>query len=226
MSKKSQHEAQIRYRNRHREKLNEKNRARYWANRDMSLERGRIWKENNKDRLIAYSREYEKTHKRQRKIKNKEYKARNRERFTQYTRDYRASHRDQDITTKRIYYENHAEKLRKYARDYRERNRQRFEDERRNALLIVGRGKIECVKCGCDNVVLSEINHINGGGKAERRVMSSQAIYRRIVDGRRTIKDLDLRCSICNLLHYLEIKYGKLPYEIKWIREKGTKKAD
>jgi hypothetical protein len=38
---------------------------------------------------------------------------------------------------------------------------------RRRALLIVGGGKIACVRCGCDRPELIEINHKNGGGRPE-----------------------------------------------------------
>lgn len=34
--------------------------------------------------------------------------------------------------------------------------------------------------------------------------------------GKRGIEDLELRCKVCNALHYLEMKYGKTGYKILW----------
>jgi hypothetical protein len=31
------------------------------------------------------------------------------------------------------------------------------------ALIIVGKGCIECTNCGCNNIRILEINHLNGG---------------------------------------------------------------
>lgn len=174
------------------------------------------WKTRNRERVLEYSRNYEATHKPQRKIKNKRYKTANAEAMAEYQRQYRKSNREKDVEMKRNYYVRNAEHLREYARNYRQRHSKRFELLRQHALVIVGRGSVRCIKCGCDDPTLIEINHINGGGKAERRLLSSQAIHTRIIDGRRSIDDLDLRCRVCNLLHYLEMKYGISNYDVTW----------
>jgi len=31
---------------------------------------------------------------------------------------------------------------------------------------------------------------------------------------KRDTKDLEVTCKVCNAKHYLELKYGKLPYQI------------
>ena len=62
------------------------------------------------------------------------------------------------------------------------------------------------------------INHKNGNGGKELKTKwkTSANFVRAIAMGHRQIDDLDVRCKPCNNLHYLELKYGKLPYEIKW----------
>lgn len=110
------------------------------------------------------------------------------------------------------YRKNHPETIRKYNRQVRAK-----------ALELVGKGIVAC-KCGCDKPELLEINHINGGGAKEMREQTvsrckhynNQMFYQDIVQGRRAIDDLELLCKPCNGIHYLELKYGPLPYEIKW----------
>lgn len=84
-------------------------------------------------------------------------------------------------------------------------------------LDIVGRGKIACVNCGCDVPNFLEINHINGGGSAAGETKGGNTkFYQAILKGKRSVDDLDIRCKPCNNLHYLELKYGPLPFKITW----------
>jgi hypothetical protein len=85
---------------------------------------------------------------------------------------------------------------------------------RKRLLELVGRGKINCIHCGCDRQELLEINHINGGGTRENAHPGK--FYHGVVLGRRGIEDLELRCNVCNALHYLEMKYGNTGYSIVW----------
>lgn len=74
-----------------------------------------------------------------------------------------------------------------------------------------------CENCGCDDLRLLEINHINGGGTQEReKGKASHKFAQDIYMGRRSVDDLNLLCKICNALHYLEMKFGKLPFEVKF----------
>ena len=74
-----------------------------------------------------------------------------------------------------------------------------------------------CVRCGCDDLRLLEINHKNGGGGKEyKQGKNAMAIYRDIAMLRRSTDDLELLCRVCNALHYLESKYGRLPMVVLW----------
>lgn len=72
------------------------------------------------------------------------------------------------------------------------------------AMLVIS-PEIRCVSCGCDVVGIIEINHKNGGGRAEF-LKGNDKFYRAIATGVRTIDDLELRCKVCNILHYVEMK--------------------
>lgn len=94
-------------------------------------------------------------------------------------------------------------------------------NNRNKALLMVGRGVIRCGNCGSDDRRLLQINHINGGGTKERwnnrrSERGSTTFVQEIVNRKRGINDLEIRCGVCNWLHFYELKYGALPYEIKW----------
>ena len=53
-----------------------------------------------------------------------------------------------------------------------------------------------CVGCGEADWRVLQVNHINGGGRAESR---SSNIYEKIYKGKRVLDDLDLRCANCNV---------------------------
>jgi predicted RNA-binding Zn-ribbon protein involved in translation (DUF1610 family) len=86
---------------------------------------------------------------------------------------------------------------------------------RKRAVLLVGRGDVHCVRCGCDRAELIEINHKNGGGAKEIKGQSSK-FYRAIALMRRPVDDLELLCKPCNSVHALELKYGALPFRVVW----------
>lgn len=85
------------------------------------------------------------------------------------------------------------------------------------ALTIIGNGTIKCCNCGCDDERFIEINHIHGGGTQQiKRSKDYNKYYRDIKFGRRSIRDLNLLCRVCNSLHYLQMKYGEIHMSIKW----------
>lgn len=93
-----------------------------------------------------------------------------------------------------------------------------YRRQRRRALLLVGRGVLVCVRCGCDRPELLEINHKNGGG---RKDLVGKWFHRALVRLERNTDDLELLCRPCNAIHYLEMKYGPLPLRVVW---KGASK--
>lgn len=86
---------------------------------------------------------------------------------------------------------------------------------RKTALLLIGRGVVECIRCHCDRPELLEINHKNGGGQRDLRGRSQQ-FYRDIALLKRPIDDLELLCKPCNAVHALELQHGALPFKVQW----------
>ena len=84
-----------------------------------------------------------------------------------------------------------------------------YAKRKKEALLIVGRGRLECSRCSSTDYNLLEINHINGGGHKERKIHGGSGLMRLIISGKRNIKDLNLLCRPCNLVSAAERISGK-----------------
>jgi len=83
------------------------------------------------------------------------------------------------------------------------------------ALEMVGRGKIECVNCGCKDIRTLNINHINGNGRKDNNhIKGNIDFYSRILNGKRKIDDLNLLCQVCNWAYFIKQKYG-IEYNIE-----------
>ncbi len=83
----------------------------------------------------------------------------------------------------------------------------------------------KCAKCGIVDPRLLQINHINGGGTAEYKRLGHYKLTATILNGARSIEDLNLLCANCNLLY--EFERGARYCEIETLTgsrdtEKGT----
>jgi len=129
--------------------------------------------------------------------------------------------RDKTEYTKR-YMELHPERkdnLRKWVKSHtKEHSSKTHLDLKRKVFAIISQStEPKCISCGCNDIRLLEVNHINGGGAVEYRARGNSInFYRDIVALRRNTDGLEVLCRVCNAKHYLELKYGKLPIEVKW----------
>ena len=104
--------------------------------------------------------------------------------------------------------------------DWKKHRQEQNAKERIRVLLIVGRKEVKCIRCGCDDIRLLEINHKNGRGAIEYeggRYM--REFYRKIIRLERNVDDLEILCRVCNAWHYLELKFGKLPIKVLWSKK-------
>ncbi len=68
----------------------------------------------------------------------------------------------------------------------------------------------KCIRCGYTDWRALQINHINGGGHADRKRYSTfYAFYRAILTGERSKDDLELLCANCNTIHGFELREKK-----------------
>jgi 5-methylcytosine-specific restriction endonuclease McrA len=111
---------------------------------------------------------------------------------------------------------------REYQRAWAKRHREVQKEYRRKLRQrVITKMGGKCVNCGCDIQDALEINHKNGGGRKEYGG-SGAGDYQKhmlfaILNGTRSMDDLELRCKVCNALHYVTM-IKKLPgkWRVKW----------
>jgi len=119
------------------------------------------------------------------------------------------------------YIKKHPERLQKFKKLSKENKLKRKVnwnvEARKSAVMVIAKGYPKCVRCGCEDTRLLEINHKYGGGNKELdNGRKSRKFYNDIIKFRRETDDLEILCKVCNARHCLELKYGKLPYKIIW----------
>lgn len=79
---------------------------------------------------------------------------------------------------------------------------------RTNVITLLGS---KCSNCGETDVRILEVNHIDGGGREDRRGYKNyQAFYAAILSKKKNVGNLDLLCANCNVLYeYQRGKRGK-----------------
>jgi hypothetical protein len=115
---------------------------------------------------------------------------------------------------------------------YREKNRIKYITYTKNArrrrkilaLQIVSKTeKPRCINCGCDDINILELNYIHGGHTRlykEGKMDVGHNLHTAIVKGRVNPTLFDVRCSVCNMQHYLESK-GIGGHQIIWVPKKA-----
>jgi len=120
---------------------------------------------------------------------------------------------------KRYYYRNHKRNLEREKRYYKEVKYARAQKIRRDALMVVGGGVLECSRCGCPEFQLLEINHMNGCDmdrlKNGKR-LSGENFWKKVVSGERGHQDLNILCKVCNIIYLVRTSTGFDRYNIKW----------
>jgi len=103
------------------------------------------------------------------------------------------------------------ERCTKWTQAYRKRHPERvvklrrrmYVDRKIKAMLLVSKnGKVECNRCGCDELSFLEFNHINGGGCKEFKE-NHTSMAEKILFNKRKTDDLEIVCRVCNALDYL-----------------------
>jgi hypothetical protein len=141
---------------------------------------------------------------------------------SEYKKAYYQANKEKLTKQRLAWHARNKEKDRAYAFKWRQSNPDAYRKgwqsynlrRRVNVLLKISK-ELRCCRCGCDKIELLEINHKYGGGLKEvgRR---NQVFYQKIISGERATDDLEILCKPCNILHYLELKYGPLPYSLVW----------
>ena len=77
-----------------------------------------------------------------------------------------------------------------------------------------------CANCGCDNLNLLEVAHVNHDGAEERGVAGwrryGHGMYRAIIKGQRVINDLKVLCRLCNLKEMIEQNFDDKGFKVSY----------
>ena len=106
----------------------------------------------------------------------------------QYDHEYYLRNRDKFIAYNKKWAKDHPEEL-------RARNRKYYHAQRDKILAAYGN---KCTCCGETEKVFLDIDHVNGGGAAERRETNCTYRYLASIINRGFPKDYQLLCSNCN----------------------------
>lgn len=138
------------------EKVRQRNRANYWENRDSLLEWHRDYYQRNKERICDRMRTYNRLR------SGRVVTAEEKKRVCQYSKKYYWNHHDLVLSRVGASYRAHSECIRKRKQEVKEETLARY-----------GNGHVACVRCNESNPACLTIDHIGGGGNAERRSGSS-----------------------------------------------------
>ena len=167
------------------------------------------WRQEHKEHRNEYSKQWRKNNPEKARAANEKRK--------EYIKKYNEEHKEERIK----YYKDNEEYFKEMRKIYRITHKEQIEEGRKRdrikLLNIVSNNNIVCVRCGCNDIRLLEINHKNGGGCKElKNGERVHQFYQSILKGERKTDDLELLCKVCNSWHALELKYGKLPYNISF----------
>jgi hypothetical protein len=147
----------------------------------------------------------------------------------EYYRAYQRKNRGIINKRNRKHYADNLEEERQYWRTYLANNpeiRKKRHMNHKNSTKLQAMQRVsglevpECVNCGCTDLRMLTVNHKNLGGTAERRennTIGSHAFYHSIIIGERSTEDLDIRCGVCNIIHYYALKYGAIYSQLRFI---------
>lgn len=147
--------------------------------------------------LTAYKHQWYLANKKRLNERGRAYYKRNREHLQTKMREYYEAHKDKIDAYQREWKDTHSDYMKPYLTRYFKNTTQ---EKRRQAIKKLG-GK--CVNCGCSEYSVLQLNHINGGGGKEARKRAMSRIAVQVLEGQR--QDIDVRCMLCNWLHYLTL---------------------
>ncbi|MEK6883509.1 MAG: hypothetical protein AABY22_28030, partial [Nanoarchaeota archaeon] len=109
------------------------------------------------------------------------------------------------------YYKIHRLELLEYSKKY---NRENYQKKKIKVFKMISKNNIKCISCNLKDVRVLQINHKNGDGHIEMNGLNYYSFFNSIINGKRTVSDLDLRCANCNILY--EFECGRRGFGVSW----------
>ena len=131
-----------------------------------------------------------------------------------------ASYRNESITYNKICKRCNAEfktniKRQKYCCKECHAKSKKGKNTRLEAMNKIG-GAV-CANCGCDEIYILEINHIQGDGYAERKKgIDKNKLVALINAGKADLTKYNVLCKVCNAQHYVKEVLKIKGHTVKW----------
>jgi len=202
--------------------------------RAYQLEYQRIWRERNREKLNEKHRAYDHANrvKNKGKIIAKQSSEEYQEKRRAYNRDYNAKNKEKIKKQRDEYYQKNKKAIilrtnRNAQKNITRQKKQTTAYYQKIRLEVLAKidPTMKCVMCGCDDTRFLEVNHIKGGGNKEHKGFKDAGhnfgrnMILLIHKGKRGIEDLNLLCRACNSLDHLERVYGKTGLRVVWDRQ-------
>jgi hypothetical protein len=163
----------------------------------------------NKVGLNMKHKQYKESHKDQEQKRDKKYRLTHKEQI----KKYREAHKEKFKQYMKIYTKIHEKELKEKAKIYWEKNKQRFKErkieywKKRNNQLrnaIFDKFGNKCARCGFSDVRALQIDHINGGGGREKKMLKNNnwALFQKVLAD--TTGKYQLLCANCNWIKKVE----------------------
>lgn len=159
------------------------------------------------------------------------------EKRRQYYKKFREKHKERLSEERRVKYAENREKFSRKAKEWRDnsggklairkdgltqqeyRTQINFINKIKALQKVCGKDIPECCKCKETDIKVLSINHINGGGNAER-INNKHANVAVDVLKNRSVEDLDVRCFNCNIRYEYEQNRRFTPVQAEEIYKK------
>jgi transketolase len=128
------------------------------------------------------------------------------EQMRKYNRVYHQEHKEQLKEYRKQWYKNHPEYFREYNKKWHKEHPEQSKESKRKYIRKLHDRVIDflggkCVSCGITDKRVLQINHINNDGTEEIKKIGTRPFYFAILQNKRPINDLDVRCANCNILY-------------------------
>ena len=123
-------------------------------------------------------------------------------------KEYYEKNKERIASTKKVYWTSHKFLIQERTRQWREDNESLLREKAKakrdsiNEQVIALLGGV-CTLCGIADKDLLTIDHVNGDGNQDRKLVASQSLKLRLFKGTRSTAGLRLLCHSCNISAYV-----------------------
>lgn len=157
----------------------------------------------NKEKIKQKQKVYREKNRKEIRQKGLKYYEKNKEK----AKEYYKTNKNEIVKKRKNYYYKNIEKIRQKNKEYRNKNKEKILFCQKQLRLklrekIIKKYGGKCIKCNFSDSRVLQIDHINGGGQKEFRLLGSGKYYKNILKD--TTGKYQLLCANCNSIKKYE----------------------